>query len=115
MTKTKIKALSVFLVIAVLLVAVFVANVLFAQRAFAEESDVGAGQEETLPDGNEQGGDDDNKFVETSPEDTERGNGIIAFLLENMLTLIIVGVVIVTVILPLIVLGIVASVKGNRK
>lgn len=103
MTKTRIKALSVFLVVAMLLLTVFVVHTVFVQHAFAEEA----------VDSGEQGGDND--FVETLPEDKEEGNGgLLAGLLDNLITVIIVGVLFVTVILPGIILGIIVSARRER-
>ena len=105
MTKTKLKALSVFLLVAILIVTMFVANYSFIQRAFAEEapdSEVDSGY--TLPED------------ETAPEEPEGEGGNPLLDLGMSLTVLIVGgVVFVFVILPGIILGIVVSARRNRR
>ena len=98
MTKTKLKALSAILVIAVLLLTIFVANYAFVQHAYAEEFN---------------GSDDDSGY--TLPEDENEGIDILAGLLDNMMIVIIVAVVFAFVIFPLIILGIVVSAMRNRR
>ena len=101
MTKTKLKALTIFLVVAVLLATLFVANYAFVQRAFAEEapdSEVDSGY--TLPE------------VEETDGDGEEGLTLFGM---NLVTLIIIGVVFVFVIFPGIILGIVVSAMRSRR
>ncbi|MCH5151337.1 MAG: hypothetical protein J1F65_01610 [Clostridiales bacterium] len=101
MTKTKLKALTIFLVVAVLLATLFVANYSFVQRAFAEEapdSEVDSGY--TLPE------------VEETDGDGEEGLTLFGM---NLVTLIIIGVVFVFVIFPGIILGIVVSAMRSRR
>ena len=99
MTKTKLKALTIFLVVAVLIATLFVANYAFVQRAFAEEapdSEVDSGY--TLPE----------------VEETDGEEGLTLFGM-NLVTLIIIGVVFVFVIFPGIILGIVVSAMRSRR